>query len=66
MVLLKHKYIAKRYWKDITTPMGQVDELSKQYDDVINLSLGDPDLVTHEIIIDNAMKDARAGHTKYT
>ena len=66
MMLLKHKYIAKRYWKDITTPMGQVDELSKQFDDVINLSLGDPDLVTHDIIIDNAMKDARAGHTKYT
>lgn len=63
---MKHKYIAKRYWKDITTPMGQVDVLAKQYSDVINLSLGDPDLITSDIIIENSMKDAKAGHTKYT
>ncbi|KAF5045892.1 MAG: pyridoxal phosphate-dependent aminotransferase [Sedimentibacter saalensis] len=63
---MKHKFIAKRYWKDKSTPMGQVDELAKNYDDVINLSLGDPDLITHDIIIDNAFKDARQGHTKYT
>lgn len=63
---MKHRFIAKRYWKDITTPMGQVDELAKQFDDVIDLSLGDPDLITHDIIIDNAMKDAKKGHTKYT
>lgn len=63
---MKHKYISKRYWKDITTPMGQADILAKQFNDVIDLSLGDPDLTTHDIIIDNAMKDAKEGHTKYT
>lgn len=63
---MKHKFIAKRYWKDITTPMGQSDVLAASFDDVINLSLGDPDLVTDDLIIDNAMKDAKAGHTKYT
>ncbi|MEL7648532.1 MAG: pyridoxal phosphate-dependent aminotransferase [Sedimentibacter sp.] len=63
---MKNRFISKRYWKDKSTPMGQVDELAKNYDDVINLSLGDPDLVTHDIIIDNAFKDAKAGHTKYT
>jgi len=46
--------------------MGKVDELSKQYDNLINLSLGDPDIVTHELIIENSMEDAKAGHTKYT
>jgi aspartate/methionine/tyrosine aminotransferase len=46
--------------------MGKVDELSKGFDDVINLSLGDPDLITDRIIIDNAFQDARNGHTKYT
>ena len=46
--------------------MGKVDELAKNYDDVINLSLGDPDLITHEQIIEKAFADARAGHTKYT
>ena len=35
---MKHRFIAKRYWKDQTTPMGKVDDLAKNYDDVINLS----------------------------
>ncbi len=63
---MKHKFIAKRYWKDQSTAMGKSDEMAKSFDDVINLSLGDPDLITHDIIIDNAFKDAKAGHTKYT
>lgn len=63
---MKHRFIAKRYWKDKSTPMGQSDVLAREYDDVINLSLGDPDLITDGIIIDNAFKDAKAGHTKYT
>ncbi len=63
---IKHKYIAKRYWKDQSTAMGQADVIAKSFNDVINLSLGDPDLITHDIIIDNAFKDAKKGHTKYT
>jgi aspartate/methionine/tyrosine aminotransferase len=63
---MKSRFIAKRYWKDQSTAMGQSDELAKSYDDCINLSLGDPDLITDELIIDNAFKDAKAGHTKYT
>ena len=63
---MKHKFIAKRYWKDQSTAMGQSDVLAKSFDDVINLSLGDPDLITHERIIDKAFADAKAGHTKYT
>lgn len=63
---MKSKYLSKRYWKDKSTPMGKVDELAKQYGDVIDLSLGDPDLTTHDIIIENAFRDARTGHTKYT
>ena len=63
---MKDKFISKKYWKDESTPMGKVDELAKGYDDLINLSLGDPDLITNDIIIDNAFNDAKAGHTKYT
>lgn len=63
---MKHRFIAKRYWKDKSTAMGQSDVMAKSFDDVINLSLGDPDLTTHDIIIDGAFKDAKAGHTKYT
>ncbi len=63
---MKSKLLAKRYWRDKTTPMGQVDELAKFANDLINLSLGDPDLCTDESIINGAFADALAGHTKYT
>ena len=49
---MKHKFIAKRYWKDQCTAMGKSDEMAKSFDDCINLSLGDPDLVTDSLIID--------------
>ncbi len=63
---MKHKHIAKRYWKDKSTPMGAVDALAKKYDDVIDLSLGDPDQTTDVGIIDFAFEEAKKGHTKYT
>lgn len=63
---MKHKFIAKRYWKDQYTAMGQSDVLAKSFDDVINLSLGDPDLITPDLIIEKSFADAKAGHTKYT
>ena len=62
----ERRFISKRYWEDKSTAMGQSDVLAKAYDDVIDLSLGDPDLVTYEGIIDAAFEDAKAGHTKYT
>lgn len=63
---MKHQFIAKRYWKDQSTAMGQSGVMAKSFNDVINLSLGDPDLITHDYIIDNAFADAKRGHTKYT
>ena len=63
---MKHKFISKRYWKDQSTAMGKSDVMAKSFTDVINLSLGDPDLITHDIIIEKAFEDAKAGHTKYT
>src|SRR5665648_559561 len=63
---MKSKFISKRYWHDNSTPMGKVNDLAKQFNDVIDLSLGDPDLITHDIIIDNSFADAKKGHTKYT
>ena len=63
---MRHKFIAKRYWKDQSTAMGQSDVLARSFDDVIDLSLGDPDLTTDFRIIDAAFADAKAGHTKYT
>ncbi len=63
---MKSRYISKRYWKDQQTAMGKSDVMAKSFDDVINLSLGDPDLITDDLIITKAFEDARAGHTKYT
>ena len=63
---MKHPYIAKRYWKEQATAMGQSDVVAKSFDDVINLSLGDPDLITDERIIDAAFADAKRGYTKYS
>ena len=63
---MKHRFIAKRYWKDRSTAMGACDVLAKNFDDMIDLSLGDPDLITDERIIKSAFEDAKKGHTKYT
>ena len=63
---MKHKFISKRYWIDQSTAMGKSDEMAKSFDDCINLSLGDPDLITNRIIIDKSYEDALKGHTKYT
>lgn len=64
---MKSRFIAKRYWKDDATVFSNLDDaLAVASDDLINLSIGDPDLTTNPLIIEQAMKDAFAGHTKYT
>lgn len=63
---MKHKFLSKRYWNSITTPMGESADLLDRYDDIINFSLGDPDFTTPVEIINLAMEDAKKGHTHYT
>ncbi len=63
---MKSKFISKRYWNNISTPMGESGALLRQYDDLINFSLGDPDYNTDERIINAAFEDALKGHTHYT
>ncbi|MDF2840962.1 MAG: aminotransferase, class, partial [Clostridia bacterium] len=63
---MKHKFLSKRYWNSVSTPMAEVVELAHKYEDLINLSLGDPDLITNDDIINAAFRDAHNGHTKYT
>ncbi|MDF2890915.1 MAG: aminotransferase class [Clostridia bacterium] len=63
---MKHKFLAKKYWNSVSTPMAEVVELANKFDDLINLSLGDPDLITNASIINEAFRDAHQGHTKYT
>lgn len=63
---MKDQHISKRYWNSVSTPMGASSSLLEKYDDLINFSLGDPDITTDERIIRAAFQDALDGHTHYT
>lgn len=63
---MKSPYIAKRYWNSKSSSLGQSSDPSLLYSDLINFSLGDPDLNTDERIIKKAFEDALNGHTHYT
>ena len=63
---MENKYISKRYWSEPDNAMAECDVMAKSFDDVINLSLGDPDLVTDKSIIDAAYEAMLAGHTGYS
>lgn len=63
---MKHRFLAEKYWQDISTPMAEVDLLARKYPDLINLSLGDPDIITDRSIIETACQDAINGHTRYS
>ncbi|HWP80442.1 MAG TPA: aminotransferase class I/II-fold pyridoxal phosphate-dependent enzyme [Candidatus Acidoferrum sp.] len=59
------KYIAKRYRNLKPSAMAAASAISPR-DDLINLTVGDPDINTDERIIKLAMEDALKGHTHYT
>lgn len=63
---MKHRFLSKRYWNNNSTAMGDSSGLLKKFDDVINFSLGDPDVTTDRKIITAAFDDAIKGHTHYT
>lgn len=44
----------------------EIANLAKKSTNLIDLSIGDPDLITDEAIIQAAFEDAKKGHTKYT
>lgn len=58
--------LAKQYQNKSTSAMGKAATLSRPDKGLINLSIGDPDQITHESVIRYAMDDAKIGHTKYT
>lgn len=62
---MEDKYIAKRYWNLKPSAMAAASAMSPR-DDLINLTVGDPDLNTDERVIKLAMEDALKGHTHYT
>ena len=63
---MSDRFVSSRYRGQASTPMSSSVDRATRFDDVINFSLGDPELTTDTRIIDAAAADARAGHTHYT
>ncbi len=62
---MKDKFIAKKYQNLQGNEMAVASAMVPR-DDLIVLTLGDPDLNTDSTVIELAMKDAKEGHTHYT
>lgn len=63
---MKKNFFAKRYQSLTTNPMGVSGDLAQRYANLVNFSLGDPDITTPQPIIEAAFRDASLGHTHYT
>ena len=58
--------ISKKYGNRESGALAASADLAKAYHDVVDFTLGDPDLTTPAAIIHAAAEDALAGHTHYT
>ncbi|MEF9922451.1 MAG: aminotransferase class I/II-fold pyridoxal phosphate-dependent enzyme [Anaerovoracaceae bacterium] len=63
---MKNKYTAKRHWEFKEAPLSKTNEMVKRYNDVIDLSIGDPDYPADKECIHSMYLDGLAGHTRYT
>ncbi|MDR0841602.1 MAG: aminotransferase class I/II-fold pyridoxal phosphate-dependent enzyme [Christensenellaceae bacterium] len=59
-------FIAERRRNMPESKLIPIFDNATRYDDVINLSIGDPDVPTPRAIVDAMYQDALKGHTKYT
>lgn len=60
------KFIAEMHKKHELNMFSKTEELLEKYGDVIDLSIGEPDMTTPEPIIEASYRDSLAGHTHYT
>lgn len=60
------KFIANRLLAEKISLMSKLQDMMQGMDDVIDLSIGDPDFTTPAPIIEAGYKDALAGYTHYT
>lgn len=58
--------IAKKFQKEFNNDMLSSTNKAKKYNDIINLSIGDPDLITNTEIMKLGFEDCLKGHTHYT
>lgn len=64
--MIKSPYIAKRYWEFEDAALSKTNEMVRRYDDVIDLSIGDPDYPADKRIIEAMYQGGLEGHTRYT
>lgn len=62
---MRNTFLAKKYWNAEANPMGAASAFTDRKD-LINLSIGDPDLDTDLRIVEAALTDAKEGYTHYT
>ncbi len=62
---MTQNFISKRYTNLPAAQGIPVDKINR-YPDVINLTVGDPDLYTPPVVTQKAFEDAKNGYTKYT
>lgn len=58
--------ISKKFQKEFNNDMLSSTNKAKKYNDIINLSIGDPDLITNTEIMKLGFEDCLKGHTHYT
>lgn len=61
---MNKRFVAERFSKP-KAKLALDPEALKKYNDIIDLSIGDTDIVTDKQIIDKAYNDALAGYTRY-
>ena len=62
-----NRLLLNHYYQDTPDNLFvQFSELAATKTNIIDLSIGDPDVTTHEEIIEQAFQDATAGQTHYT
>ena len=59
-------YLAQFFQNPAENILMDFTTLASQTENLLDLSIGDPDLITDDTIIDAAFKDVKAGHTHYT
>lgn len=64
---MKNNYIAKKYWNFNLSPLSKTESMAKKYDDVINLSIGNPDYPADKELVKAMFENVISNDlTKYT
>ncbi len=65
VIKLVNRFLAGEYKNRSDSFIAAAADLKESKDNVIDLSLGNPDIITEKSVIKEAARDAEAGYTKY-